>query len=443
MVEVKRVSRVEDWVDADCGLVDRRIFSEQEIYELELERIFARAWNFMCHESQIPKPGDFFMTYIGEESVIVTRDKEGGINVLLNTCRHRGNAVCRADEGHASSFMCTYHGWTYNLKGKLVGLPGAKDLYHEEIDRDRWGLIRAPHVESYKGFVFANMDADAPPLAEYLGEVGRIGLSLMAEQGDMAVVDGVQKYTIGCNWKLAVDNLFDWYHPQVSHASAMLVNFTPIRRRNGTPARRPNAMDQGHLVMLGEYGHAIGGPSYIAERDRENSFRDESWRDRPEAQRELGPVGLQSRGHPNIFPNLWVASGGTQLSLRLPRGPHKTEIWWFTLLDRNLSAEEWEANRQRAIHVFGPAGGLEQEDGENWDQSTRGTRGVIARRHPLHFAMGLGHGELVKDDAGAGHVFTKINEHAQLWTYRAWAEWMAAESWQDLKQHHSPVPDNV
>ena len=339
--------------------------------------------------------------------------------------------------------MCTYHGWTYNLKGKLVGLPGAKDLYHEEIDRDRWGLIRAPHVESYKGFVFANMDADAPPLAEYLGEVGRIGLSLMAERGDMAVVDGVQKYTIGCNWKLAVDNLFDWYHPQVSHASAALVNFTPVRRRNGTPARGPNPMDQGHLVMLGEYGHAIGGPSYVAERDRENSIRDESWRDRPQAQQELGPVGLQSRGHPNIFPNLWVASGGTQLSLRLPRGPHKTEIWWFTLLDKNLSAEEWEASRQRAIHVFGPAGGLEQEDGENWDQSTRGTRGVIARRHPLHFAMGLGHGELVKDDAGAGHVFTKINEHAQLWTYRAWAEWMAAESWQDLKQHHSPVPDNV
>ena len=90
MVHLDQAFRTEDWVDADHGLVDRRIFSEQEIYELELERIFARAWNFMCHESQIPKPGDFFMTYVGEESVIVTRDKEGGINVLLNTCRHRG-----------------------------------------------------------------------------------------------------------------------------------------------------------------------------------------------------------------------------------------------------------------------------------------------------------------------------------------------------------------
>jgi len=294
-------------------------------------------------------------------------------------------------------------------------------------------------VESYKGFVFANFDADAPPLEEFLGEVGTIGLSLMAEQGDMKVLDGIQKYTIGCNWKLAVDNLFDWYHVQITHASSMMVNFNPPREG----AKRPPTPNTEHLVMLGEYGHAISGPSYNAGRDSEYSLRDQSWRERPEAQEGLGPVGLQSAGHPNIFPNLWVASGGTQLSLRLPKGPNTTEIWWFTLLDSNLPAEEWDEQRRRAVHVFGPAGGLEQEDGENWDQSTRGTRGVIARRRPLNFSMGLGHGEVAKADSGSGHIMTKINEHAQLWTYRAWAEWMAAESWTDLKQRHSLVPDNV
>ena len=100
-------------VDAARGLVDRKMFSDEEIYQLELERIFARAWNFMAHESQIPNAGDFFLTWIGEDRVIVVRDKEGQPQVLLNTCRHRGNAVCRAEEGHATSFMCTYHGWTY------------------------------------------------------------------------------------------------------------------------------------------------------------------------------------------------------------------------------------------------------------------------------------------------------------------------------------------
>src|SRR5262249_15693484 len=155
----------------------------------ELEHIFARAWNFMCHETQIPNAGDFFMNYIGEDRVIVVRDKQGGINTLLNTCRHRGNAVCRADEGHASSFMCTYHGWPYDLQGKLVGAPGFKDYYHEDLKRDEWGLIRG-RTGSYHGFVFATLDEEAPDLDEYLGDVGRMGLDLVTAQDETVCVGG-------------------------------------------------------------------------------------------------------------------------------------------------------------------------------------------------------------------------------------------------------------
>src|SRR5437867_3240835 len=212
-------------VDAEKGLVDRRIFSSEDIYRAELEHIFARAWNFMAHESQIPNPGDFFLSYIGEDRVIVVRDKEGGVQVLLNTCRHRGNAVCRAEEGHATSFMCTYHGWTFDLQGKLVGVPGFKDYYHEDLKRDEWGLVKAAQVESYKGFVFATLDPEAPSLNEFLGEVGRISIDLIAERGNVHVVNGIQKYTIGCNWKLAVDNLWDYYHVGVSHASSTMARW--------------------------------------------------------------------------------------------------------------------------------------------------------------------------------------------------------------------------
>ena len=141
-------------VDPETGTVDRRIFADRDIYEMELERIFARAWNFMCHDSQIPNPGDFFMTFIGEDRVICVRNNDGNPQVLVNTCRHRGNAVCRAEEGHATSFMCTYHGWTYDLKGSLVGVPGFKEVYHEELDRENWGLIKAGKVDSFKGFIF-------------------------------------------------------------------------------------------------------------------------------------------------------------------------------------------------------------------------------------------------------------------------------------------------
>src|SRR6202035_5114397 len=97
-----------------------------------------------------------------------------------------------------------YHGWTYDLKGKLVGVPGFKDYYHEDLDREEWGLVKAAQVESYKGFVFATLDPEAPSLYDYLGEVGRMSVDMLAERGDnLQAVDGVQKYTIACNWKFA------------------------------------------------------------------------------------------------------------------------------------------------------------------------------------------------------------------------------------------------
>ena len=424
-------------VDADKGIVDRRIFADQDIYELELERIFARAWNFMAHDSQIPNPGDFFMSFIGEDRVIVVRDNDGNVQVLVNTCRHRGNAICRAEEGHATSFMCTYHGWTYDLKGALVGVPGFKEVYHEELDRENWGLIKAAKVDSFRGFIFACMDPEAPELDEYLGEAGKIGLMLTTERGEMTVAGGIQKYTIPCNWKFAVDNVWDFYHPQVTHASQQMAGFAKVRQALNTTLTRPQQ------ILLGEYGHVVSGAkSTEAQRDlttRSSGIDDEGWRENQPAKDALGPVGIMQGGHPHIFPNLWLTTN--QVSLRLPRGPQTTEIWWFTMLDEAAPADTYKARLDRRIHNFGPAGMLEQDDGENWGQSTLGANGVVSKQFPLNYSMSLGRGEIIEDELGPPRVETpNVNEHAQLWYYRSWADWMAADGWDDLRRNHT-VPE--
>lgn len=197
--------------DFSDGLIDRAIYSNPKIYRQELQRIFARAWNFMCHETQIPNAGDYFTSFVGEDQVIIVRGEDGEVRVLLNTCRHRGNALCRAELGNTKSFVCSYHGWTYGLDGKLIGLPGKTHFYRDDIDQAAWGLVRAAKVEHYKGFYFATLDPMAPSLFDYLGDVGRTGIESMLTQGDVVAIDGVQKNIIDCNWKIAVDNLFDWF----------------------------------------------------------------------------------------------------------------------------------------------------------------------------------------------------------------------------------------
>jgi len=428
--------------DVETGILDRRIFTDESLYREELEKIFGRAWNFMCHESQIPKPGDFFTNWIGEDEVIAVRGRDGRINVLLNTCPHRGNTVCRAEIGNTKSFFCSYHGWNFDLDGRLVGMPGEDVFYRSGLDKTAWGLTPAAQVASYRGFVFATLDASAPPLEEYLGWVGRLGIDFMAYQGEVEFLDGVQKNRVKCNWKIAVDNLYDWYHVKVSHGSAMRLGFLP------DDAMAP--MEQ--MVLLGEYGHGIGGPGISAERWEEAVERIRSgegepeWFDRTVAQRltpgvaeQLGAVGKRSFGHPNIFPNLWVALTN-QICLRIPRGPDETELWWFTWLPKEIPENERRYLLYMANHVFGPAGLLEQDDGENWSHSTRGARGSFGRTLPLNLSMGVGADRMRTDDSGQGCIETVVNEHGQRWTYQSWQEWMNAGSWQELTAHHSLPP---
>ena len=157
-------------VNLDEGQISREIFVNEDIYAQEQEQVFSKAWLFVGHETQVPKPGDYFVSSMGEESVILCRDREGEVHVFLNSCTHRGMKVCRYDEGNTPVFSCPYHGWSFATDGKLVGVPYFKDAYKGSLDKSQWGLIEVPQMHNYKGGIWASWDKNGPSFQDYLGD---------------------------------------------------------------------------------------------------------------------------------------------------------------------------------------------------------------------------------------------------------------------------------
>lgn len=447
------MEHLDELVSLERGEIDRRVYVDEEVFNEEMRQIFGRAWLFLCHESQIPEPGDFFEAAMGQDNVLVVRQKDRSIRAFLNSCPHRGNAVCRAEEGHARSFLCTYHGWSFGIDGSLKGVPGFKEFYGAELIKSERGLRHIAQLDSYKGFLFGTHDESAPSLDDFLGPTGRLCIDLLACKGDLVVLPGVQKFVMDCNWKIAVDNLFDWYHPQVTHASAFQAGLAGPARRgvqfesidmSGVEMEGGDGLDAtvstisasrfDQIVLLGEYGHGIGGPTASSTGSVEG---DPSWRQRPGVPEVLGPIGVDVAGHPNVFPTMWFTAAPWQVSLRIPRSATKTEIWWFTFVDRNATAEQRQLAAVIAGRIFGPSGLLEQDDGENWVQATMQSHGVASQRMKHLVNMGVGRGKVISEH-GLHRVEGLTSEHGQRWTYHSWLQWVKGLPWDELRTATTP-----
>jgi len=248
--------------------VHRRIYTDPDLFDLEMQRIFGRVWVFVGHESQVPEPGDWIKSRIGTRHVLLTRDREGEIHVLRNQCAHRGMAVCGGERGSAQRLVCPYHGWAFHLDGSLAGVPHPRG-YSNAIrpgDPDH-ALARAPRVTNHRGFVFASLADDGPTLIEYLGDMA-LALDNMADRapaGRIEIAGGVHRQEFHGNWKLHMENACDLVHPGFVHESS-IDSARDVVGAAGAPDQTDQAIQMFHANgmsldradELNVYGYANG-----------------------------------------------------------------------------------------------------------------------------------------------------------------------------------------
>lgn len=223
-----------------AGRVPAGIYSDPGVFARERDTVFAKSWQFLAHESELPHPGDFVVRRILDDSFLVVRGDDRKVRVLLNMCRHRGMQVCRAEAGNAARFRCPYHAWTYRNTGELAALPFQDDAYGAAAPEKKadLGLRPAPQVATHRGLIFASLDPAAPDLLDTLGGYEFYLDFYLGQSAEGVEVHGPQRWRIHANWKIGAENFAgDSYHTPHTHVSVVEIGLfrepKASRRRQG------------------------------------------------------------------------------------------------------------------------------------------------------------------------------------------------------------------
>lgn len=206
------------WRDNSLALdasrvIDRRIYVENKIYEAEMANIFAKSWQWVAHESELPEFGDYVTANIAGRAVVITRGEDGGVHAFYNTCTHRGAILAPHARGKTDgSFVCLYHGWCFDTVGKLTAVPLGQ-AYPENLTKNKCYDIPKIRCELFSGHVFVCLDQNEPSLMEFLGPVA----PHIAEATGEGVALGRVRWMLEGNWKLWHENFRDNYHPMFAH----------------------------------------------------------------------------------------------------------------------------------------------------------------------------------------------------------------------------------
>jgi PAH dioxygenase large subunit len=420
---------IEELVDETVPRVSRRIYGDAEIYELEQERIFRRAWCFLAHESEFDKPGDYVARNLAGEPVVLIKGDDGVIRAFLNSCRHRGMRVCRADRDNVRFMRCVYHGWSYDRKGNLASA-FAEELYPPGgLDKSQLGLLPVTQLDSYHGFIFGTWDEHAAPLDEFLGNM-RFYLDIYVgrtDEGSM-VVGAPHVWDVRTNWKFATDNFTgDNMHLYTAHGSTVEMGMLPPD---------PMSLSYGHMIVAegGHVMHMVPGPPGGEYFGMPKEMVPEFERNLDAAQLELLKGATFSAG--TVYPNLSFlhvmipsVAGGPPTPFLVfkywePTGVTSTRVHSFFMIDRSAPEALVKRSMETYVRTFGPSGIFEQDDMENWEDCTAVNQGKVAQRLDLHHGMGH-HFEPVADFPGPGTAYaSSYGENNQIAWYGEWRRWM-------------------
>jgi phenylpropionate dioxygenase-like ring-hydroxylating dioxygenase large terminal subunit len=404
------------------------VYTDPAIFDDEMRRIYGRGWVYIGHESEAPNAGDFKRKTIGRQPVIFCRDNNGAMQVMFNRCRHRAASVCQLNRGNVKHFRCEYHGWTYALDGALTTVP-YPDAY-EELDKGKLSLSKPPHVENYRGFYFASMDAGSAPLKEQLGGPTLEQIDYFCDlspEGEIELQAGAALLAYQGNWKLQMENTIDGYHPNFTHQSF----FRAIARQTG---ERPNMFDGDSNSQC----RALGGGNTLLDyriyldqpgkRDQTlDALKSSAWGAKyyddmiaAHGKERAEDVILVNSTHMNVFPNLAIL--GQQVRTIKPISAERTEVELAPALLKG-APDELNAMRMRAFESFySPQGGGIHDDIEMFNRVAEGLRCTMDPW--LIFQRGLHREQVANDGTIAGNVTDEVSQRAM---WRHWLEVMTAD----------------
>lgn len=379
--------------------VSGRLYVDSGIFDHEMERIHHRGWVFVGHDSEVARPGEFVTRRLGRQPVVLTRDSEGSVRLFSNRCPHRGATVCALDRGQTSYFRCPYHGWTFDTTGTLVALP-AEDGFGAAFDRADHGLAPVPRMDSYRGFVFASWSSEGPTLTDHLGRSSEMidRLCDLSPVGEIELRAGWLRHRVQANWKIAVENVCDFYHPPITHASSGLAAGLPAGYFSDSSGGVTRDLGDGHGEV--DYRPALVGAAPRALEDYRGLKRQhlDLLADRDGA---AGAVDRLRAGPPHgyIFPNLFIAEQSIFViqPISVAEMSHwQTPVCWVGLPD--------ELNRRQIRRFeggFGPAGMVEPDDAAVWERLQQG----LEAGEPEWAMLKRG---LDRDASGVGRMLDEI-----------------------------------